>query len=70
MKDELDIIEIENPDLFICLIKDQATTIMSHAYNELDRIIHEPEEDRTPEDLLTQVMLDLGLTLDLKIEEK
>lgn len=28
------------------------------------------KEDRNPEDLLTQVMLDLGLTLDLKIEEK
>ena len=28
------------------------------------------KEDRTSEDLLTQVMLDLGLTLDLKIEEK
>ena len=28
------------------------------------------KEDRTPEDLLIQVMLDLGLTLDLKIEEK
>ena len=28
------------------------------------------KEDRTVEDLLTQVMLDLGLTLDLKIEEK
>lgn len=28
------------------------------------------KEDRTAEDLLTQVMLDLGLTLDLKIEEK
>ena len=28
------------------------------------------KQDRTPEDLLTQVMLDLGLTLDLKIEEK
>lgn len=28
------------------------------------------KEDRTPEDLLTQVLLDLGLTLDLKIEEK
>jgi adenine-specific DNA-methyltransferase len=27
-------------------------------------------EDRTSEDLLTQVILDLGLTLDLKIEEK
>lgn len=28
------------------------------------------KDDRTSEDLLTQVMLDLGLTLDLKIEEK
>lgn len=28
------------------------------------------KEDRTSEDLLTQVLLDLGLTLDLKIEEK
>lgn len=28
------------------------------------------KEGRTPEDLLTQVVLDLGLTLDLKIEEK
>ena len=28
------------------------------------------KEDRTSEDLLTQVILDLGLTLDLKIEEK
>jgi len=27
------------------------------------------KEDRTAEDLLTQVMLDLGLTLDLKIEK-
>lgn len=28
------------------------------------------KEDRTAEDILTQVILDLGLTLDLKIEEK
>jgi len=28
------------------------------------------KEDRTGEDLLTQIILDLGLTLDLKIEEK
>lgn len=28
------------------------------------------KEDRTPDDLLTQVILDLGVTLDLKIEEK
>ena len=28
------------------------------------------KEDRTPEDLLTQVILNFGLTLDLPIEEK
>ena len=28
------------------------------------------KEDRTPEDLLTQVLLDLGLTLDLPMEQK
>ncbi len=28
------------------------------------------KEDRMPEDILTQVMLDLGLTLDLKVEEE
>ena len=28
------------------------------------------KEERTPEDILTQVMLDLGLTLDLNIEER
>ena len=28
------------------------------------------KEERKPEDLLTQVILDLGLTLDLKIEER
>jgi adenine-specific DNA-methyltransferase len=28
------------------------------------------KEDRSPEDLLTQVMLDLGLTLDLPIETR
>ncbi len=37
--------------------------------NLLD-VIDNVKEDRSPEDLLTQVMLDLGLTLDLSIEEK
>ena len=37
---------------------------------DLFDLISNIKEDRTPEDLLTQVMLDLGLTLDLKIEEK
>lgn len=37
---------------------------------QLDMFESNIKEDRTPEDLLTQVILDLGLTLDLKIEEK
>jgi len=35
-------------------------------FNQVSNI----KEDRTPEDLLTQVILDLGLTLDLPIEKK
>ena len=38
-------------------------------FNLLDYISNIKEE-RKPEDLLTQVILDLGLTLDLKIEER
>ena len=38
--------------------------------NQLDLFESNIKEDRTPEDLLTQVILDLGLTLDLLIEEK
>ena len=38
--------------------------------NQLDLFEFNVKEDRTAEDLLTQVILDLGLTLDLKIEEK
>lgn len=37
---------------------------------QLDMFATNIKEDRTGEDLLTQVILDLGLTLDLKIEEK
>jgi len=38
--------------------------------SQLDLFESNIKEDRITEDLLTQVMLDLGLTLDLKIEEK
>ena len=38
--------------------------------SQLDLFETNIKEDRTAEDLLTQVILDLGLTLDLKIEEK
>lgn len=37
---------------------------------QLNNLESNIKEDRTPEDLLTQVILDLGLTLDLKTEEK
>ena len=38
--------------------------------NFLDQYESNVKDDRTPEDLLTQIILDLGLTLDLKVEEK
>lgn len=38
--------------------------------SQLNMLESNIKEDRTAEDLLTQVILDLGLTLDLKIEEK
>jgi adenine-specific DNA-methyltransferase len=38
--------------------------------SQLDLFESNIKEERTGEDLLTQVILDLGLTLDLKIEEK
>ncbi len=38
--------------------------------SQLIDLVSNVKEDRTPEDLLTQVMLDLGLKLDLDIEEK
>lgn len=37
---------------------------------QLDLFEKNIKEDRTTDDLLTQVILDLGLSLDLKIEEK
>lgn len=38
--------------------------------DQLELFASNIKDDRTPEDLLTQVMLDLGLTLDLPIEQK
>ena len=38
--------------------------------NFLDQYESNVKDDRTPEDLLTQIILDLGLTLDLNVEEK
>lgn len=38
--------------------------------NDLFNQVSNIKDDRTPEDLLTQVILDLGLTLDLPIEKK
>ena len=41
-----------------------------YSLNLLDQLDENIKPDRTPEDLLFQVMLDLGLMLDSKIEEK
>ena len=41
-----------------------------YSTNLLDQLDENIKSDRTPEDLLFQVMLDLGLMLDSKIEEK
>ncbi len=38
--------------------------------DDLFNLVSNIKEDRTPEDLLTQVILDLGLTLDLPVEKK
>ncbi len=38
--------------------------------NQIDIFTSNIKEDRTPEDILTQIILDWGLTLDLPIEEK
>ena len=38
--------------------------------DDLFNFVSNIKEDRTPEDLLTQVILDLGFTLDLRIEKK
>lgn len=54
------------------------TTNMKDVYYHPSKVVQEDlfnlvsniKEDRTPEDLLTQVILDLGLTLDLPIEKK
>lgn len=54
------------------------STNMKDAYYNIEQITQASlfetqsniKEDRTPEDLLTQVILDLGLELSLKIEEK
>lgn len=54
------------------------TTNMKDVYYHPSQVVQEDlfnlvsniKEDRTPEDLLTQVILDLGLTLDLPIEKK
>ncbi len=37
---------------------------------DMDELVFNIKEDRTPEDLLIQVMLDLGITLSAKIEQK
>lgn len=51
-------------------MKDVYYTAGEYSQDQLDLFESNIKADRTSEDLLTQVMLDLGLKLDLKIEEK
>ena len=51
-------------------MKDVYYTPAELKQSQLNMFESNVKEDRTAEDLLTQVILDLGLTLDLKIEEK
>ena len=68
MKEELNIIEVNEPEEFIELIKDQASHIMSKAYNELDKIqIVDTEEPDVLNRILMLKLLDeiKGLKHDL-----
>jgi len=68
MKEELNIIEVNEPEEFIELIKDQASSIMSKAYNELDKIqIVDTEEPDVLNRILMLKLLDeiKGLKHDL-----
>lgn len=51
-------------------MKDVYYTAGEYSQDQLNLFESNIKEDRTSEDLLTQVMLDLGLKLDLKINEK
>jgi adenine-specific DNA-methyltransferase len=51
-------------------MKDTYYKPSEYNFNLLDQLDENIKSDRTPEDLLFQVMLDLGLMLDSKIEEK
>ena len=51
-------------------MKDVYYTPTELKQSQLNMFESNVKEDRTAEDLLTQVILDLGLTLDLSIEEK
>ena len=69
--------EAEKLDIGFRVYKTDTTNMKNVFYHpeeykqyELPGMESNIKEDRTPEDLLTQVMLDLGLTLDLPMEEK
>lgn len=70
--------ERETPlDIWFRVYKTDATNMKDVFYHpstlqqtQLELFASNIKEERTPEDLLTQVMLDLGLTLDLPLETK
>jgi adenine-specific DNA-methyltransferase len=69
--------DLSNVDFGFRVFKVDSTNMKDVYYNpqeltqdNLFEMENNIKEDRTPEDLLTQVMLDLGVELSLKIEEK
>jgi adenine-specific DNA-methyltransferase len=67
---------IENLDIGFRVLKLDSTNMKDvyynpeeYNYNIFDKLTDNIKEDRTPEDLLLQVMLDLGVLLSSKIEE-
>lgn len=68
--------DIENLDIGFRVLKIDSTNMKDvyynpaeYNYNIFDKLTDNIKEDRTPEDLLFQVMLDLGVLLSSKIEE-
>jgi adenine-specific DNA-methyltransferase len=68
---------IENQDIGFRVYKTDSSNMKDVYYHpnalgqvDFDDLISNIKDDRTPDDLLTQVILDLGLELNLPIEEK
>lgn len=76
LKDNKDKEEIYNLDIGFRVLKLDTSNMKDVYYNPpdyqknlLDSVVDNIKDDRTPEDLLFQIMLDLGILLSSKIEE-